>query len=106
VFAITEIVLPATEPLSWNHLSVVLGVLSIYLGLAYLTRYTQGFYVYEWMNLAHGTISIVLYILRYADGMVALFVMARYAILARKILANRLRGRKEDGLGKKGLPAC
>jgi hypothetical protein len=54
VFAATEIVLPATAPPPITHLSIVLLVLSVYLGLAYLTRYTQGFYVYEWMNPVHG----------------------------------------------------
>jgi hypothetical protein len=103
VFTITEIVLPATEPLPWNHLSVVLGVLSIYLGLAYLTRYTQGFYVYEWMSPAYRTISIVLHVLGYAGGIIALFVMTRYAILARNTLTDRLRRRKEGGLGEKGF---
>ncbi|KAL5401998.1 hypothetical protein PMIN06_012009 [Paraphaeosphaeria minitans] len=47
VLAIIEIVLPATEPQPWNHLSAVLLVLSLYLGLAHLTRGTQGFYAYE-----------------------------------------------------------
>lgn len=89
VFAIVEIILPATEPLPWSHLSVVLLVLSGYLGLAYLTKATQGFFVYEWMNPDHGTWSIVLHVLGYAVGMIALFVMVRYAIVARNWLARR-----------------
>jgi hypothetical protein len=104
VFAMTEIVLPATEPLPWNHLSVVLSVLSMYLGLTYLTRYTQGFYAYEWMGPAHGNVSIILHILGYAGGIVALFVLARYAIVARNMLAERRRGgREEEDLGEKGF---
>jgi hypothetical protein len=103
IFAATEIVLSATKPQPWHHLSVVLGVLSIYLGLAYLTRYTQDFYVYEWMNPAHGNASIILHVLGYAGGMVALFVLARYAIIARNMLAQRLHGQEEIEYGEKGI---
>ncbi|KAI8943488.1 hypothetical protein NX059_001491 [Plenodomus lindquistii] len=88
VFAITEIILPATDPLPWSHLSVVLLVLSGYLGLAYITYASQGFYVYEWMNPAHGTPSIILHVVGYGAAMVALFVVARYAIVARNALAR------------------
>jgi hypothetical protein len=90
VFAITEIVLPATEAPPVTHLSVVLLVLSVYLGLAYVTWYTQGFYVYEWMNPAHGTASIVLHVLGYAGTMVVIFVIVRYAIVARNTVAKRM----------------
>lgn len=89
IFALTEIVLPATDPLPWSHLSIVLAILSGYLGLAYLTKETQNFYVYEWMNPAHGTTSVLLHILAYAGGMTVLFVMARYAIVLRNLLVER-----------------
>ncbi|KAF2440142.1 hypothetical protein P171DRAFT_489916 [Karstenula rhodostoma CBS 690.94] len=102
VFAIVEIVLPATQPQPWNHLSVVLLVLSGYLGLAYLTQETQGFYVYEWMNPAHGKGGIVLHIVGYAGGMIALFVLARYAVVARNAVARRI-GAVEEEMGEKGM---
>ncbi|CAO2648605.1 Nn.00g078720.m01.CDS01 [Neocucurbitaria sp. VM-36] len=106
LFAIVEIILPATQPPPWTHLCVVLGVLSTYLGLAYLTRETQGFYVYEWMNPAHGNWSIVLHIAGYAGGMIALFVLARYAIVLRNVVAEKMGlTRKEEGgeMGEKGI---
>lgn len=112
VFAIAEIVLPATEPQPWSHLSVVLLVLSVYLGLAYLTRETQGFYVYEWMNPAHGWRGIVLHVVGYAAGMVALFVLARYMVVVRNVVAKRVWGEEreigEDGKsdGRSDLEAC
>jgi hypothetical protein len=103
VFAIVEIILAATEPQPWNHLSVVLLVLSGYLGLAYLTRETQGFYVYEWMNPAHGNWSIILHILGYAGGMIALFVLSRYAIVARNALVMRAGVSRKAEIGEKGF---
>lgn len=103
VFAITEIVLPATAPPPITHLSVVLLVLSVYLGLAYLTRYTQGFYVYEWMNPAHGNVSVILHVLGYAGGMITIFFIVRYAIVIRNILAKKLEARQSDDLRDKAM---
>jgi hypothetical protein len=103
VFAITEIVLPATEAPPVSHLSVVLLVLSVYLGLSYLTRYTEGFYVYEWMNPAHGNVSIILHVLGYAAGMIAIFFIVRYAIVGRNMLAARLEARRDQGLRDKSV---
>jgi hypothetical protein len=87
-FAVVEILLPATEAPPLSHLSIVLLVLSSYLGLAYLTRYTQGFYVYEWMNPAHGNVSIVLHILGYAGGIVVIFCLVSGAIRVRNVVAR------------------
>jgi hypothetical protein len=96
VFAITEIVLSATTPPPVTHLSIVLLILSAYLGLAYLTRYTQGFYVYEWMNPAHGNVSIILHVIGYAAGMIAIFFIVRYAIVARNMLAAKMEVSKSN----------
>lgn len=77
LFAVTEIALPETKPAPWSHISVLVTVLSMYLGLSYLTRWTGGFYVYEWMNPAHGWVSIVLHILCYTGGILAIFLMVQ-----------------------------
>lgn len=103
LFAIVEIVLPATAPPPVTHLGIVLGVLSVYLGLAYLTRYTQGFYVYEWMNPAHGNASIILHVLGYAGGMLAIFFLVRFAIVARNKLAEKLESRRSEGLRERAI---
>lgn len=105
VFAVLEILLPATQPPPWTHLSVVLLVLSSYLGLAYLMHETQGFYVYEWMNPAHGNWSIVLHIAGYAGGMIALFVLARYTIVARNLLTEtmELTRKRVEEMGEKDI---
>jgi hypothetical protein len=88
LFAIVEIVLPATNPLPWTHISVLLGILSLYLGLAYLTRLTQGFYVYEWMNPAHGNTSIVLHIVAYTAAIVVIFVTVSICIWLRDYISG------------------
>ncbi|KAH7089528.1 hypothetical protein FB567DRAFT_618730 [Paraphoma chrysanthemicola] len=103
VFAIVEIVLPATQAPPITHLSIVLLVLSVYLGLAYLTRYTQGFYVYEWMNPAHGNASVILHVLGYAGGMIAIFVIVRYAIIVRNTVVEKMELRRGEGLREKAI---
>lgn len=103
VFAIVEIVLSATQPQPLTHLSVVLLLLSIYLGLAYLTRWTQGFYVYEWMNPAHGKLSIVIHVAGYAGAMITLFFLVRLVILGRNKLSARLESRRGEGFQEKAI---
>ncbi|KAJ4989066.1 hypothetical protein SVAN01_05504 [Stagonosporopsis vannaccii] len=103
VFAIVEILLPATEAPPVSHLSVVLLILSVYLGLAYLTRYTQGFYVYEWLNPAHGTVSIVLHVLGYAAGIIAIFFLVSGAIRVRNMFAHSLSEPRGTSIKEKGV---
>ncbi|KAJ8112552.1 hypothetical protein OPT61_g5107 [Boeremia exigua] len=103
VFAIVEILLSATDAPPVSHLSVVLLILSIYLGLAYLTKFTQGFYVYEWMNPAHGNVSIVLHVLGYAAGIIAIFFLVSGAIRLRNMLAGNRRDARSTSIREKGF---
>jgi len=88
IFAVTEIVLPATDPAPWTHLFVLLLILSAYLGLAYLTKATGGFYVYEWMNPAHGSMNIVVHILCYTLGIISIFFLVQGLIWLRQCVAK------------------
>ncbi|ORX98423.1 hypothetical protein BCR34DRAFT_577242 [Clohesyomyces aquaticus] len=97
LFAITEIVFPSTKLAPWSHLSVLLVVLSLYLGLSYLTRWTGGFYVYEWMNPAHGWVSIVVHILCYTGGIIAIFFLVQGAIWVRVYLTGEKRKEEAGG---------
>ena len=83
LFALIEIIIPATKRPPVSHLAVVLLIMSLYLGLAYLTKATQGFYVYEWMNPDHGKVSIVLHVLGYAGGICMIFVLVSLAFWGR-----------------------
>jgi uncharacterized membrane protein len=68
----------------------------MYLGLAYLTKYTQGYYVYEWLSPAHGHASIILHVLGYAAAMIAFFFLTGGAIRVRNIVARK----KQEKSGK------
>ncbi|RVX68720.1 hypothetical protein B0A52_07606 [Exophiala mesophila] len=55
LFALIEIVLPATNTPPFLHLVGLVIILLLYLALAYLTYATQGFYVYSFLNPDTGT---------------------------------------------------
>jgi hypothetical protein len=50
VMAFAEIVIPRTLPHPWINIIFIVILLALYLGLAYLTHSTQGFYVYPFLN--------------------------------------------------------
>lgn len=57
------------------------------------------------MNLAHGNASIVLHMVAYAGGMIALFALARYAIVARNWAAGKMGFARQDvgEMGEKSI---
>lgn len=96
LFTLFEIVFPATKRPPVSHLAVVLLIMSLYLGLSYLTKATQGFYVYEWMNPKHGSVSIVLHVVGYAGGACTIFVLMSLAIWLRlRLCSLRIEGVEE-----------
>lgn len=98
VFATIEIIIPATQQPPISHLVVLLVVLSMYLGLAYLTKATQHFYVYEWLNPEHGKLEIVLHVIGYAVGISVVFLLVSLVMWTRYKLA----GHKHDNKMTKG----
>lgn len=90
-FAFLEIVLTTTNPLPPLHIFVLCTILSVYLGLAYLTKATEGFYVYEWLNPAYGAVEIVAHVFAYAALIIGIFLFV-YGIMA---LRCRILGEKQ-----------
>lgn len=89
-----EIIFPTTEPLAWMHLPVLMVVLSLYLGLAYLSRATGGFWVYEWLDPEFGYGKIIAHIAGYTAAIVVIFVVVRYAIWLRNWLLMKYQSRR------------
>ncbi|OAP59828.1 hypothetical protein AYL99_04830 [Fonsecaea erecta] len=100
--ALLEITLPTTEPLPWMHLPFLMTTLSLYLGLAYLTRATGGFWVYEWLDPELGKWKVVVHVVCYTVAIVVIFVFVRYAIWARNWLVGRFTG-ASFGLGEENI---
>jgi hypothetical protein len=50
VFASFEVIFSAVLPQRWTHALVILGIMILYIGMAYLIRLTSHFYVYDFMD--------------------------------------------------------
>lgn len=89
-FAFLEIILTTTKPLPPLHLILLCVILSVYLGLAYLAKATQGFWVYEWLDPDFGAVEIVVHVFGFAALILGIFLVV-YGIMA---LRCRILGEK------------
>ncbi|KAF2845508.1 hypothetical protein T440DRAFT_265829 [Plenodomus tracheiphilus IPT5] len=83
-YAFFEILVPRTEPLPWLDLIPIIALLALYLGLAYLTHATQGFYTYDFLDLQeHSSGIVAAYIIGILVAAIVIFLLVRYAIMLR-----------------------
>ncbi|KAK5074865.1 Vacuolar protein sorting-associated protein 8 [Lithohypha guttulata] len=94
--ALLEIILPATSPPPWLHVLFLIVLLAMYLGLAYVTHVTQGFYVYSFLNPARGAGQLAGYIVGIAVACVVIFLLARSLVWARKRFTGPGKRSKND----------
>ncbi|KAF2271352.1 uncharacterized protein EI97DRAFT_428422 [Westerdykella ornata] len=84
VYALFEIIFPRTDPLPFIDLVPVVVILALYLGLAYVTHATQGFYVYSFLDNTKNSSGVVAgYIVGILVGSVIIFIIVRYLIVFR-----------------------
>ncbi|KAH8728623.1 hypothetical protein GQ44DRAFT_701720 [Phaeosphaeriaceae sp. PMI808] len=96
LYALFEIFLPRTSPLPWLDIVPIVLLLALYLGLAYLTHATEGFYVYSFLDLqAHSSGIVAAYIIGILVGAIIIFLIVRYLIVLRVWVT-------ENKLGKGG----
>lgn len=75
---------PRTEPLPWLDLIPTILLLALYLGLAYLTHATEGFYVYDFLDLQeHSSGIVAAYIIGILVASIVVFLIVRYLIVLR-----------------------
>ncbi|KIJ64026.1 hypothetical protein HYDPIDRAFT_28920 [Hydnomerulius pinastri MD-312] len=88
-FALFEILLTHAGPSPWSHLVPVFILLACYLGVAYITYATQGFYTYGFLNPAkeHGLLAA--YIVGIAIGYCVVFTVVKGICLLRWRLSLR-----------------
>jgi len=96
VFAILEIVLPATNPPPWLHVVFLLIVLALYLALAYITHATQGFYVYSFLDPEDGSGKLAGYILGIAAAAIVVFSIVWGVVFLRRKLTRGGKRSKHD----------
>ena len=83
VFAIFEITFSRTRPPPWTHLAILLLIMSTYLGVAYITKATEGVYIYLWLDPAVGWQKILAHVIGYAVVMIFYFNLVKGAIWLR-----------------------
>ncbi|KAF9003026.1 hypothetical protein BDQ17DRAFT_513668 [Cyathus striatus] len=99
VFALFEIGLTNIPPLPWVDLPLTLVMLGGYLGVAYITHLTQGFYAYSFLDPKEQGKLLIAYFVGIAVGQAIVFVAVRYAI----VLRSRIVRKKSKDLRNPGM---
>jgi hypothetical protein len=70
--------------LPWLDIVPIIVLLALYLGLAYLTHATDGYYVYDFLDLdKHSSGIVAAYIVGILVAAIIIFLIVRYLILLR-----------------------
>ena len=77
VFALLEIILTRVGPMPWIHIPFITFFIAGYIGVAYITKATEGFYPYEVLdpNGKGGSKSVAKYVIGIIVGACILFVI-------------------------------
>ncbi|KAI0784911.1 hypothetical protein C8Q75DRAFT_809464 [Abortiporus biennis] len=89
VFALFEILFTNMTPMPWLHLPLLIIMLAGYLGVAYITQKTQGFYTYNFLDphKQHGLLAA--YLVGIAAATCVVFTIVRCVIVLRQYLVSR-----------------
>ncbi|KAK0661081.1 hypothetical protein DIS24_g3035 [Lasiodiplodia hormozganensis] len=92
-FALLEVLLPRTAPSPWWHMGPLVVLLALYLALAYITYYTQHFYVYSFLDIqSNGSGSVTGYCFGILIGMAIIFVIVHFLAKGRVWLTEQVLG--------------
>ncbi|KFY64234.1 hypothetical protein V496_03393 [Pseudogymnoascus sp. VKM F-4515 (FW-2607)] len=94
LFALFELVIPRTNRPPWIHLPALILILALYLALAYLTHYTRGVYVYDFLDPGNGRGALTGYVLGIAAGIVVIFLVVQGLVWLRKWATEKKLGRE------------
>ncbi|THH33151.1 hypothetical protein EUX98_g1042 [Antrodiella citrinella] len=89
VFALFEIFLTHGGPMPWIHVLFLDLMLAGYLGIAYITHKTQGFYPYTFLDPKEQGKLLAAYIVGIAVAEILIFIIVRYACVLRERLSRR-----------------
>jgi len=103
VFALFEIFFTNIGPLPWVQLPITILLLLGYLGVAYITHATQGFYTYSFLDPKKQGKRLAGYIVGIAVGQVIVFLIVRGIILLRERLTRRRLKNTSDGASRPNL---
>ncbi|KAJ3574391.1 hypothetical protein NP233_g1793 [Leucocoprinus birnbaumii] len=91
VFALFELLLTDLPPLRYIQLPCTIVTLGLYLGVAYITHSTQGFYPYAFLDPKKEGALLAAYILGIAAGQIIVFLIVRLGICLRILAVDRRR---------------
>ncbi|KAI0339192.1 hypothetical protein BDW22DRAFT_607093 [Trametopsis cervina] len=74
----------------WVHVPFLIALLACYLGLAYVTKATQGFYTYDFLDPHLQHAKLAAYIVGIAVGATVVFIIVRYLCMLRYYVSLRL----------------
>jgi hypothetical protein len=98
VFALFEIVFTSSEPPPWTHLGVLLVLLSLYLPIPYITKATEGFFIYLWLDPNNGIPQLIAHVVGYAVVMVFIFNAVKGTIWLRCLLTSSIASTQNNRL--------
>ncbi|RXW16395.1 hypothetical protein EST38_g9457 [Candolleomyces aberdarensis] len=104
VFALFEVLFTNVGPLPWLDLPVTIVLLCGYLGVAYITHATQGFYPYSFLDPKRQGAKLAAYIIGIAVGQVIVFVAAWGIIKLREHLVLSKKKASEASMGAGSEP--
>jgi len=84
VFALSEILLTNTPPIAWLYLVFNIIILGGYLGVAYITHITEGFYTYSFLDPTTHQKTLPAYIVGIAVAEAVVFVIVHFVIVLRE----------------------
>ncbi|KAH8829485.1 hypothetical protein DL96DRAFT_1814695 [Flagelloscypha sp. PMI_526] len=87
VYVVFEIFLTNIPPPPWLHLFAPLACLSMYLGVAYITHATQGFYTYPFLDPTHPK-KLAIFIPCIGAATIIAFIFVKYIITYRRHLVR------------------
>ncbi|KIW14785.1 hypothetical protein PV08_07570 [Exophiala spinifera] len=96
LFALCELVLPATHTPPLLHLVGLIILLLLYLALAYLTHATQHFYVYSFLDPSTGSGKVAGYCFGIAAGIIVIFFVVWALIWLRQRYTGDAKRSKRD----------
>ena len=91
-FCLFEILVPRTNPPPLLHLAFLVVILALYLALAYLTHYTQGFYPYSFLDISKGSGKAAGYIIGILIASCIIFGVVWGLIWVRRRISERTLG--------------
>ncbi|PWW78782.1 hypothetical protein C7212DRAFT_273109 [Tuber magnatum] len=97
VFAIFEVLMSRTERPPWLHIPFLILILAGYLGVAYITKATKGFYTYSFLNPGEsGSGMVATYVFGIAAAICLVFVIIWLIIWLRLFLCEEVFGMKGE----------